>query len=115
MPPRIHAVGILVIAAVSACSSGGTTPQDDCVSHYIDVAHARTWRALQDEMLARTDLGSVVSLRTQARGHDVGSGPRSAVRVVDLLNGEGMRVLQVEIWRTGAGSWAAGAWGQCTD
>jgi hypothetical protein len=35
--------------------------------------------------------------------------------VVDLLNRNGRRLVQVDVWRTSAGAWRAGVWGQCTD
>jgi hypothetical protein len=57
----------------------------------------------------------VASLRTQARGEDVGAGDEDAVRVVDLLNQQGDRLVQVDVWRTAAGSWRAGVWSQCID
>jgi hypothetical protein len=65
--------------------------------------------------LGYKERGPVASLRTQARGHDVGAGDQDAVRVVDLLTTKGRRLVQVDVWRTEAGGWRAGVWSQCTD
>ncbi len=67
-------------------------------------------------MLANEDWGRVASLRTQARGDEVDSRPsdEEVVRVMDLLNRNGRRLIQVDVWRTDAG-WRAGAWSQCID
>jgi hypothetical protein len=54
-------------------------------------------------------------VRTQAVGHDVGAGNQDAVRVVDLLNRQGRRLAQADVWRTEAGGWRAGVWSQCID
>jgi hypothetical protein len=85
------------------------------VSHYETVANAPTWAGLKDAMLGYKERGRVVSVRTQARGNDVGAGDQDAVRVVDLLNRNGRRLVQVDVWRTDAGGWRAGAWSQCID
>lgn len=85
------------------------------MSRYEPVASAPTWDALKDAMRGYGERGPVASLRTQARGHDVGAGARKAVRVVDLLDRDGRRLLQVDVWRTGTGAWRAGAWEQCID
>lgn len=66
-------------------------------------------------MLGYEERGRVASVRTQARGDDVGAGNQNAVRVVDLLNRNGRRLVQVDVWRTDAGSWCAGVWNQCID
>src|SRR3954453_10227444 len=47
--------------------------------------------------------GPVASLRTQARGHDVGAGDQEAVRVVDLVDRNGRRLVHVDVWRAGGG------------
>jgi hypothetical protein len=70
---------------------------------------------LQAAMLGYEERGSVASLRTQARGHDVGAGDQDAERVVDLLNRNGRRLAQADVWRTDAGAWRAGIWNQCID
>src|SRR3954453_12034705 len=111
-------VGLVLLACgiVSACT--GTTEAtkypaavqaggDDCVSHYDPVASAPTWDALKDAMLGYKERGTVTSLRTQARGHDGGAGNHDVVRVVDLLNRNGRRLVQVKVWRTKAGAWRA--------
>ena len=85
------------------------------MSRYEPVASAPTWASLKDEMLAHKEGGTVASLRTQARGPDVGAGDQDAVRVVDLLNRSGRRLVQVEVWRTDNGAWRAGVWSQCID
>ncbi len=63
-------------------------------------------------MLGHKERGPVTSLRTQARGDDVGAGDQNAVRVMDLLNRNGRRLVQVDVWRTEVGAWRAGAWSQ---
>ncbi len=106
-------------AILSACAGtvdGGPQGGDfDCVSHYDAVASASTWDGLKDAMLRYEGRGRVASVRTQARGDDVGPGNQKAVRVVDLLNRMGRRLVQVDVWRTDAGSWRAGVWNQCID
>jgi hypothetical protein len=106
-------LAVLACATLSACA--GTTNGRDCVSHYDPVAGAPTWAGLKDAMLNYQERGRVSSVRTQARGHDVGAGDRDAVRVVDLLNENGQRLVQVDVWRTDAGAWRAGVWKQCID
>lgn len=110
---------VRMVLAALACGGAGacvsTTDGRDCVSHYDPVARAGSWEGLEDAMVATTEWGRVASVRTQARGEDVGAGDRDAVRVVDLLDENGRRLVQVDVWRTDAGGWRAGAWSQCTD
>lgn len=107
---------VLLFCVLSACAGiTGTTAGGACTSHYRVVASAPTWHALRDAMGAYQERGDVASLRTQARGYDVGVGDQEAVRVVDLLNRRGRRLVQVEVWRTDRGGWRAGVWGQCID
>ena len=115
-------LGLAVLASVvlSGCGSsdgGGVSAGDgsECVSFYDAVAAAATWADLRDAMLTSTKFGRVTSVRTQARGHDVGAGNHDAVRVVDLLNRNGHRLVQADVWRTDTGTWRAGVWNQCTD
>jgi hypothetical protein len=103
----------LACGLLSACA--GTTEGGDCLSHYNPVASAPTWEGLKAAMLAYKERGRVASVRTQARGDDVGAGDQAAVRVVDLLNRNGRRLVQVDVWRTDAGAWRAGVWSQCID
>jgi hypothetical protein len=107
-------LAVLACGILSACA-GTTGGGGDCVSQYEPVASAPTWHSLKDAMLGYKERGTVASLRTQARGHDVGAGNQDAVRVVDLLNRNGRRLVQVDVWRTEAGTWRAGAWSQCID
>jgi hypothetical protein len=107
-------LAVLACGTLSACA-GDTHGGVDCESHYDPVASALTWDGLKDAMLGYNERGRVVSVRTQARGHDVGAGDRNAVRVVDLLNRNGRRLVQVDVWRTEAGAWRAGVWSQCID
>src|SRR3954453_14232723 len=107
-------LAVLACAIVGACA-GAQHGGGDCVSHYDPVARAPTWAGLKDAMLRYQEQGRVASVRTQARGHDVGAGDQDAVRVVDLLDRKGQRLVQVDVWRTDTGAWRAGAWGQCTD
>jgi hypothetical protein len=109
---------LLACLLFTACSGGGHSSGegDHCTSHYEPVASASTWGGLKKEMLANVDWGRVVSLRTQARGEEAAGGPgdEAVVRVVDLLNHKGRRLIQVDVWRTD-GEWRAGAWSQCID
>jgi hypothetical protein len=112
-------MGLTVLACgiASACSVGSTADGNNCVSRYHSVASAPTWDGLKDAMLDHKEERQVASsLRTQARGDDVdGVGDKDVVRVVDILNRRGRRLMQVDVWRTEAGDWRAGVWGQCTD
>jgi hypothetical protein len=106
----------LASGLLSSCESVGSSSDDgDCLSHYEPVASAASWHSLKEAMLGYEERGAVTSLRTQARGHDVGAGNQDAVRVVDLLNRNGRRLVQVDVWRTDAGEWRAGVWSQCID
>jgi hypothetical protein len=111
-PVRVG-LAALVCGALTACSSA--TDGGDCVSYYEPVANARTWAGLKEAMLGQTEWGRVVSVRTQARGGDLGAGDQKVVRVVDLLNRKGRRLAQADVWRTGGGGWQAGVWLQCID
>jgi hypothetical protein len=113
---------LLACVLLSGCSSSsggdGGGGGGDCVSHYEPVASAPTWNALKDAMLATEDWGHVTSVRTQSQGEDVDVGvgrDQDVVRVVDLLNRNGRRLAQAEVWRTDEGEWAAGVWSQCID
>lgn len=107
---------VLVCGTLGACGgTTGTSEGGDCVSHYEPVASARSWLGLTDAIVQQTDWGPVVSVRTQARGHDVGAGDQDAVRVIDLLDRKGRRLAQADVWRTDAGEWRAGVWSQCID
>lgn len=108
------ALAVLTCGFLSACA-GTTEGGDDCASHYDPVARAPTWEGLKAAMLDYQELGRVASVRIQARGDDIGAGDQDAVRVVDLLNRNGRRLLQVDVWRTDAGAWRAGVWSQCID
>jgi hypothetical protein len=111
-------LAVLAYGMASACVSSSTEDGDnDCVSGYHSVASAPTWDGLKDAMLNHKEERQVASsLRTQARGDDVdGVGDKDVVRVVDILNRRGRRLVQVDVWRTEAGDWRAGVWGQCTD
>jgi hypothetical protein len=106
----------LASGLLSACESVGSSGDDgDCLSHYDTVASASTWQGLKDAMLAYDERGRVASVRTQAKGDDVGAGDEDAVRVADLLNHNGRRLVQVDVWRTDDGAWRAGVWNQCID
>ncbi|QIK66262.1 hypothetical protein G7072_07795 [Nocardioides sp. HDW12B] len=67
-------------------------------------------------MLAYDDgRGPVASVRVQERGHDLGYSDEDVVRVVDLLDRKGRRMVQVDVWRTPDSGWRAGVWMQCID
>jgi hypothetical protein len=105
-----------ILGACAGATQGHTTGGEDCVSHYEHVASAPGWRGLEAAMLASEKWGAVTSVRTQARGgEDVGAGDQQVVRVVDLLDRRGRRLVQADVWRTDAGAWRAGVWQQCTD
>jgi hypothetical protein len=112
-------LSVLSCGVLSACAGTTSSTSDfggrGCVSHYLPVASAPTWADLKDAMLSYEERGRVASLRTQARGVDVGGGDQDAVRVVDLLNRSGRRLAQADVWRTDAGAWRAGIWSQCID
>jgi hypothetical protein len=108
-------LAVLATGVLSACAGAGEPAGGDCVSRYDSVVRAPTWTGLKNEMLDSREWGRAVSVRTQARGDDVGVGDQDAVRVVDLVNRNGRRLIQVEVWRTDAGAWRAGAWSQCID
>jgi hypothetical protein len=110
----------MACAALTACAGGeqGVSSHDgNCTSHYNPVASADTWRALKKTMLASDAWGRVESMRTQASGDKAAEnapGDEKVLRVVDLLDGKGQRLVQVDVWRTGEG-WRAGVWSQCID
>ena len=106
-------LALLPCALFAGCTSVSSSG-DDCVSHYEPVASAPTWDELKDAMLGYGELGRVASVRTQARGADVGAGDQDVVRVVDLLNRNGRRLAQVDVWRTDD-RLRAGVWSQCID
>jgi hypothetical protein len=109
-------LAVLACGMASACVGSSTGDGDNnCVSGYHPVANALTWDGLRDAMLDYKEWGPVASVRTQARGDDSGTGDQNVVRVVDLLNRNGRRLIQVDVWRTEARAWRAGVWGQCTD
>jgi hypothetical protein len=108
-------LGLAAFACGLLSGCAGTTGGGDCLSHYNPVASAPTWEGLKAAMLDYKEQGRVASVRTQARGDDVGAGDQAAVRVVDLLNRNGRRLVQVDVWRTDAGAWRAGLWSQCID
>lgn len=113
MPCARVALAALACGILSACA--GTTDDVDCVSHYDTVARGSSWTGLKGAMLDYQERGHVASVRTQAKGDDVGAGDQDAVRVVDLLDRKGRRLVQVDVWRTDAGVWRAGVWSQCID
>ncbi|WP_296601462.1 hypothetical protein [Nocardioides sp.] len=102
---------------VAGCSSTepGTGGGGDCESHYSGVTMAPTWAELKTKLLASEEWARTASARVQHRGTDIGVGDEDVVRVVDLLNAQGRRVVQLEVWRTADGGWSAGAWSQCID
>jgi outer membrane biogenesis lipoprotein LolB len=115
MTARVRtSLSILACLLLGACA-GSTDDGIDCTSHYAPVASAPSWSALKKAMLTYDERGRVASVRTQERGVDVGAGDQQAVRVVDLLDRNGRRVVQVDVWRTDTGGWRAGAWSQCID
>lgn len=109
---------VLVCGLFTACASpttGETSGDGGCVSHYEHVRGAPTWAGLRAELVRDKAWGRVASVRTQARGHGVGAGDRDVVRVIDLLDRAGARLVQADVWRTDAGAWRAGVWSQCID
>lgn len=114
----------LTLMLLSACSDspghqdaqrrGLVDGDDKCVSYHEDVAQGSTWRRLRDAMLDAKGWGNVDRIRVQWSGDDIGVSDEEVVRVVDLLNENGRRLVQTEVWRD-AGGWRAGVWMQCID
>ena len=80
-----NVLAILACLILSACLRSVDGGAGDCVSYYDPVASAPTWRDLEDAMLETTDWGRVASVRTQARGDDVGAGDEKAERITHAL------------------------------
>jgi hypothetical protein len=110
-------LGLAVVACLilTACTTVERSGDPNCVSHYSSVGSARSWAGLRTAMLGNKDWGRVASVRTQARGTNVGAGDKDVVRVVDLLDRKGKRLMQADVWKTDTGAWRAGVWEQCTD
>jgi hypothetical protein len=108
-------LALLACGILSACAGTTSSGSGGCVSHYGPVASAPTWDGLKAAMLGYKERGRVASVRTQARGDDVGAGDQDAVRAVDLLSRSGRRLVHVDVWRTDAGAWRPGVWKQCID
>ena len=84
-------VGLAVLACGLVSASAGMTRGRQRLREPLQlVASAPTWEGSKDAMLGYEERGRVASLRTQARGDDVGAGDQDAVRVVDLLNRNGL-------------------------
>ncbi|WP_325472359.1 hypothetical protein [Nocardioides sp.] len=113
--PRQLVLGVLVCGLLGGCTTVGTIEGDDCVSHHEPVAAAATWEDLEQEMLRGTQWARpVAEVRTQPRGPGVGAG-EEVVRIVDLLDRRGRRLVQVDVWRTESGGWGAGVWRKCIE
>jgi hypothetical protein len=115
-------VRILVAAvatlALASCTSVDSSVDSGCTSSHLRVARADTWTELREAMTAYdAGRGRTTGIRVQERGHDLSPdhGGVDVVRVVDLLDRRDRRLLQVDVWRTDDGGWAAGAWQQCID
>ena len=110
-------LAVLACGTLSACA-GDTSGGVEC-ERSDPVASAPTWDRLKDAMLGYTGRGRVVSVRTQARGASARDAlhvsDRHVRRVVDLLNRNGRRLVQVKVTRTDAGVWRAEVLSQCTD
>ena len=111
---RTTFAALLLVAALAGCSGENSVGGSDCVSHYEMVATGSSWTEVRAALLGYDDRGPVRSVRTQAHGVDIPGTEVRAVRVVDLLNHTGRRVVQVNVWRTD-GVWRAGIWHQCID
>jgi len=111
-------VTLALCALAIGCSSEddrGRIPGGDCVSYYDTVGTADSWMELKPKLLRYREWGRVASVRTLARGEDVGVGDQDAHRVVGLINRNDRRLVEVEIWRTETGMLRAGIWRQCID
>lgn len=114
---------VRVAAALSSCfllvgclsTEPGSGSGGDCESSYSEVVQAPTWQALKDELVGSDSWPRAVAVRVQEQGTDIGVGDEDAVRVVDLLDDKGRRVVQLEVWRTDDAAWSAGSWSQCID
>lgn len=103
--------------ALASCTSVDSSVDSGCTSSHQPVASAATWPALRSAMVGHeTGRGRTASVRVQDRGSDLApTHGEDVVRVVDLLDRRGQRLVQVDVWRTDEGGWAAGAWQQCID
>lgn len=108
---------LLLLPLLAGCLSVDSSVDSGCTSSYRQITDADSWSALRAAMIGHDDgRGRTASLRVQDRGHDLApSHGEDVVRVVDLLDRRGRRLVQVDVWRTENGGWAAGAWQQCID
>jgi hypothetical protein len=108
---------LLLLPLLAGCLSVDSSVDSGCTSSYRRIADADSWSALRAAMIGHDDgRGRTASLRVHDRGRDLApSHGEDVVRVVDLLDRRGRRLVQVNVWRTGDGGWAAGAWQQCID
>lgn len=121
MPVSLRlSIALVACSLVTACSSGevGVSSGDgDCTSQYDVVADGPTWPGLRRALLDSEEWGPVARLRVLPNPEDLGDGhgQHDIVRVVDLLNERGRRIVFTEVWRTDSGGWRAGVWSQCID
>ncbi|MEI2809847.1 MAG: hypothetical protein V9F00_06500 [Nocardioides sp.] len=107
------ALSLVLATTLAGCS--GEQNGGDCRSQYITLASAETWKQLQDQLVGSVVEGQdVASVRTQARGPDVGAGDRPVIRVIDLLTMQGSRIVQADVYREDS-QLTAGVWSQCID
>ena len=111
------AAALLSCVLLGGCLSTepGTGSGGDCESHYSEVVRAPTWSGLEEALVTSPHWPRATSVRVQERGADIGLGDQDVVRIVDVLNEKGRRVVQLEVWRTDDGGWSAGSWSQCID
>jgi hypothetical protein len=112
-PGWLAALVCATALSCSSCSAEDVSTSGDCASHYVDVAQAPSRHRLDDELLSTVD-PSVVGLRVQGTGKATGYEHQPA-DIVDLLNGKGRRVMQIEVLQLASGDWYAGRWSQCID
>jgi hypothetical protein len=111
-------VACVLLAGCSSVSSSGAGGGGDCVSQYDPIVAASSWPKLRSALVGAGHFERRgVSVRTQARGVAAGTGghDQDLARVVDLLDRRERRIVQLDVWRTEAGPWRAGAWNQCID
>jgi hypothetical protein len=107
-----------LVAVLASCSTDdhegvSTGGEDDCESHYQDLAEATSRERLDAKLVSGVD-PSVVKVRVQGRTSATGADHQPA-EIVDLLNAKGRRVMQIEVFQIAGGRWYAGQWLQCTD
>jgi hypothetical protein len=99
---------LVALPFVTGCESAGTTSGDDCTSHYVLVADARTRADLLRELRENVD-PRVRTLRLIDEHPDPGK------VYVNLVSGRQRLVMSLDMWQRPDGAWTARQWSQCID